>query len=229
MMQKSFKIVQYTKIMEVENNIILALDVLDMEKAITIVESVSDYLDTIKIGYPLVLSEGLEAVTAIKEEFNCSVIADFKVADIPATNRKIADLTFEAGTDAIIVHGFVGEDSALACLDSAKNYGKDVFLLTEMSHPGASMFLQQHAEDIAKMGVELGITNFVGPSTKLDRLEKIRSIIGEESFLISPGVGTQGGDPKDTLKFADALIVGRSIYLSKDPKQVVKDIIDNIK
>ena len=114
-------------------------------------------------------------------------------------------------------------------MNSAEKYGKDIFLLTEMSHPGASMFLQQHAEDIAKMGVELGITNYVGPSTKLDRLEKIRSVIGESSFLISPGVGTQGGDPKDTLKFADALIVGRSIYLSEDPKKAVENIIENIK
>jgi orotidine-5'-phosphate decarboxylase len=215
--------------MEVENDIILALDVLNMTEALRIVESVSDYLNTIKIGYPLVLSEGLQSITAIKEEFNCSIIADFKVADIPATNRKIADVTFEAGTDAIIVHGFVGDDSALACMNSAEKYGKDVFLLTEMSHPGASMFLQQHAEDIAKMGVDLGITNFVGPSTKLDRLEKIRSVIGKDSFLISPGVGTQGGDPKDTLKFADALIVGRSIYLSEDPKKAVEDIIRSIK
>ncbi|WP_424355458.1 orotidine-5'-phosphate decarboxylase [Methanobacterium sp. MBAC-LM] len=215
--------------MEVENDIILALDVLNMTEALRIVESVSDYLNTIKIGYPLVLSEGLQSITAIKEEFNCSIIADFKVADIPATNRKIADVTFEAGTDAIIVQGFVGDDSALACMNSAEKYGKEVFLLTEMSHPGASMFLQQHAEDIAKMGADLGITNFVGPSTKLDRLEKIRSVIGKDSFLISPGVGTQGGNPKDTLKFADALIVGRSIYLSEDPKKAVEDIISSIK
>ena len=215
--------------MEVENNIILALDVLNMTEALRIVESVSGYLNTIKIGYPLVLSEGLQSITTIQEEFNCSIIADFKVADIPATNRKIADLTFEAGADAVIVHGFVGDDSALACMGSAEKYDKDIFLLTEMSHPGASMFLQQHAEDIAKMGVDLGITNFVGPSTKLDRLEKIRSVIGKDSFLISPGVGTQGGDPKDTLKFADALIVGRSIYLSEDPKKAVENIIENIK
>lgn len=215
--------------MEVENNIILALDVLNMEDALTIVENVSNYINTIKIGYPLVLSEGLRSITEIKENFNCTVIADFKVADIPETNEKIANLTFEAGADAIIVHGFVGDDSAQACMDSAKNYNKDIFLLTEMSHPGASMFIQQHTEEIAQMGVKLGIKNYVGPSTKLDRLEKIRKIIGKESFLISPGVGTQGGDPKDTLKFADALIVGRSIYLSKNPEKAVEDIIGRIK
>jgi orotidine-5'-phosphate decarboxylase len=215
--------------MEVKNNIILALDVLNMEEALTIVDNVSKYINTIKIGYPLVLSEGPESITLVKENFDCKVIADFKVADIPETNEKIANLTFEAGADAIIAHGFVGEDSVKACMDSAEVYDKEVFLLTEMSHPGASMFIQKHTEEIAEMGVKMGIKNYVGPSTKLDRLQKIRNIIGNESFLISPGVGTQGGDPKRTLQFADALIVGRSIYLSNDPEKAVEEIIKNIK
>jgi orotidine-5'-phosphate decarboxylase len=215
--------------MEVKNNIILALDVLNMEEALSIVDNVSNYINTIKIGYPLVLSQGPESITFIKENFDCQVIADFKVADIPETNEKIANLTFEAGADAIIVHGFIGEDSVKACMDSAKIYKKEIFLLTEMSHPGASMFIQQHTEEITQMGVKMGINNYVGPSTKLDRLEKIRNIIGKESFLISPGVGTQGGDPKKTLEFADALIVGRSIYLSENPEEAVEDIIKKIK
>jgi orotidine-5'-phosphate decarboxylase len=214
--------------MEIKNNIILALDVLNMEEALEIVENVSDYLNTIKIGYPLVLSEGLKSISKLEENFNCKIIADFKVADIPETNEKIANLSFEAGADALIVHGFVGEDSVKACMNSAKDYNREIFLLTEMSHPGASMFLQKDAEDIAEMGIKIGITNYVGPSTKLDRLRKIREIVGDESFIISPGVGTQGGDPKETLRFADALIVGRSIYLSKDPEKAVKDIIKSI-
>ncbi|MDP3066583.1 MAG: orotidine-5'-phosphate decarboxylase [Methanobacteriaceae archaeon] len=214
--------------MEVKNKIIMALDVPDMERAIKVVEAVSDDLNTIKIGYPLVLAQGLESIGFIKDKFDCQIIADFKVADIPETNQKIADLTFQAGADAIIVHGFVGEDSAQACLNSAQENGKDIFLLTEMSHPGASRFIQPVAEDIAQMGVDIGITNFVGPSTKLHRLGKIRNIIGPESFLISPGVGIQGGDPRETLNFADALIIGRSIYLAKAPNVAVQSIIQSI-
>ncbi|AIS32348.1 MAG: orotidine-5'-phosphate decarboxylase [Methanobacterium formicicum] len=214
--------------MEVKNKIILALDVLSMDQARELLDEISDYLDTIKIGYPLVLAEGLEAVTQVKEEYQCKIITDFKVADIPATNQKIADVTFQAGADALIVHGFVGSDSVASCVESAEKQGKEVFLLTEMSHPGASQFLQPVSMDIARMGVEMGIQNYVGPSTRLDRLEKIRSIIGKDSFLISPGVGTQGGDPKDTLKFADALIIGRSIYLAPDPVESLESIIDSI-
>lgn len=215
--------------MEVKNKIILALDVLNMEEGLNVLDSVSKYLNTIKIGYPLVLSEGPESITFVKENFVCNVIADFKVADIPETNEKIVNLTFEAGADAVIVHGFTGEDSLKACMDSAKIYDKEIFLLTEMSHPGAAMFIQRHTEEIAEMGVHMGIKNYVGPSTKLDRLGKIREIIGNDSLLISPGVGVQGGNPRKTLQFADALIVGRSIYLSEDPQWAVEDIIRRIR
>jgi orotidine-5'-phosphate decarboxylase len=98
-----------------------------------------------------------------------------------------------------------------------------------MSHPGAKRFLQPAAEDIAQMGVDMGLKNYVAPSTKLNRLEKIRSVVGDDSFIISPGVGAQGGDPSKTLEFADAIIVGRSIYFSKDPENAVKSIINSIK
>ncbi|MBZ2165780.1 orotidine-5'-phosphate decarboxylase [Methanobacterium spitsbergense] len=215
--------------MEIKNRIILALDLQTIEEAMKVAGCVREHIDTIKIGYPLVLAEGLKSISIVKEEFDCKVIADFKVADIPETNTKIADLTFKAGADALIVHGFVGEDSVKACVDSSQKFDREIFLLTEMSHPGASRFLQIAAEEIASMGVDMGLKNYVAPSTKLNRLNKIRSIVGEDSFIISPGVGVQGGDPNQTLKFANAIIVGRSIYSSDNPEKAIKSIINDIK
>ncbi|OQD58055.1 orotidine-5'-phosphate decarboxylase [Methanobrevibacter arboriphilus JCM 13429 = DSM 1125] len=215
--------------MNIKNNIILAMDLMDILEAYEVVEEISDYINTIKIGYPLTLAEGLESIGIFKDNFDFNIICDYKVADIPETNSKIADLTFNAGADAIITHGFVGEDSVKACLDVASDYDGDVFLLTEMSHSGAQMFLQGVADDIAKMGLEMGIKNYVAPSTRLNRLSEIRNIVGKDSFIISPGVGTQGGDPKDTLEYADALIIGRSIYASNNPKEATESILNSLK
>ena len=100
--------------MNIKNNLILALDVTDKDKAIEICKQVSPYINTIKIGYPLTLAEGLEIIKIIKDEFGANIICDYKVADIDATNSKICDLTFDAGADAIICHGFVGSDSVQA-------------------------------------------------------------------------------------------------------------------
>jgi len=215
--------------MDVKNKIILALDIPMMDQALKVMNKVTDHLNTVKIGYPLVLAEGIHSLNYIKEEFDCRIIADFKLADIPETNYKIADIAFEAGADSLIVHGFIGRDSVVACLESAENHGREIFLLTEMSHPGASQFMEPVFEEIVLMGVEIGISNYVGPSTRMESLKKIREIVGDASFIISPGVGTQGGEPKDTLQFANALIIGRSIYLAKDPENALKSIIDSIK
>lgn len=215
--------------MDIKNNLILALDVMSENEAIEICESVKDYIDTIKIGYPLALAEGLEIIGKIKDAFGVKVICDFKVADIDATNSKICEETFKAGADAIICHGFVGRDSVQACLDVADKYGKELFLLTEMSHPGAKMFLQKNADAIAQMGVEMGIRNYVAPATRLDRLSDIRNIVGKDAYIISPGVGKQGGDGKKTLEFSNAIIVGRSIYESDNPKLACEELIKSIK
>ncbi len=77
--------------MEVKNRIILALDLQSIGEAMDVVRSVREYVDTIKIGYPLVLAEGLGSISRVKEEFDCKIIADFKVADIPETNQKITE------------------------------------------------------------------------------------------------------------------------------------------
>lgn len=215
--------------MKVKNNIILAMDLMDLDQALKVTEQVSDYIDTVKIGYPLALSAGLECISIFKDEFSCKIIADFKVADIPETNEKISQVTLDAGADAIIVHGFVGSDSVAACQEVALERGKEIFLLTEMSHPGAEIFLKGVSDEIAQIGVDLGLKNYVAPSTRLDRLEEIRNVVGKDSYIISPGVGTQGGDAKNTLQYANALIVGRSIYLSDDPAKATQTIIDSIK
>jgi len=215
--------------MNVKNNIILAMDLMDLKEAEKVCESINKYIDTIKIGYPLTLAEGLETIKFFKDNFNYKVICDYKIADIPATNEKIANITFDKGADAVICHGFVGEDSVKACQDSAENHSKEIFLLTEMSHPGATRFIQKDADEIARMGVEMGIKNYVAPSTRINRLSEIRDIVGKDAFIISPGVGTQGGDPKETLKYSSALIIGRSIYNAENPEKATKDIIDTIK
>jgi orotidine-5'-phosphate decarboxylase len=214
--------------MNIKNNLILALDVGSESEAIEICDSIKDHIDTIKIGYPLALAEGLEIINKLKDKFGFQVICDFKVADIDATNSKICNETFKAGADAIICHGFVGSDSVQACLDVANEYGRELFLLTEMSHPGAKMFLQKNADEIAQMGVDMGITNYVAPATRLDRLSDIRRIVGEEAYIISPGVGKQGGDGKKTLEYSNAIIVGRSIYESDNPKEACEKMINSL-
>jgi orotidine-5'-phosphate decarboxylase len=214
--------------MEKNTRLILALDVLDRDEAIKISEDVAEYVDAIKIGYPIVLACGLEIIKDLSKL--APIIADFKVADIPNTNRLICEQVFDAGADAVIVQGFTGQDSLKICVDLAKEREKDIFVVTEMSHPGALNFMQAIGEDIAKMAADEKAFGIVAPATRPERVKEIRKIIGDEVTIISPGVGAQGGSASDVIKAgADWVIVGRSIYQSKDPKSAAKVIVDEIK
>jgi orotidine-5'-phosphate decarboxylase len=137
---------------------------------------------------------------------------------------------FKAGADAVIVQGFTGHDSLEAAVGLAKEQGKDIYVVTEMSHPGALDFMQQVGEDIAKMAAQAKASGVVAPATRPERVADIRKIIGNDLSIISPGVGAQGGSASDVIKAgADWVIVGRSIYQSDDPGAAARKIVDEIK
>lgn len=214
--------------MEKNTRLILALDVTDREEAIKISEKVAEYVDAIKIGYPLVLATGMDIIGQLSKY--APIIADFKVADIPNTNRLICEQVFKAGADAVIVQGFTGHDSLEAAVKLAKEQKKDIFVVTEMSHPGALDFMQQVGEGIAKMAADAQASGVVAPATRPQRVTEIRKIIGTKLSIISPGVGAQGGRACDVIKAgADWVIVGRSIYQSDEPELAAKKIVDEIK
>ncbi|MCZ7381760.1 MAG: orotidine-5'-phosphate decarboxylase [Candidatus Methanoperedens sp.] len=212
--------------MQKDTHLILALDVTDKNAAITISKETAEHVDAIKIGYPLVLGAGLEIIGRVCKFTH--VIADFKVADIPNTNRLICSQAFEAGASAVIVHGFTGRDSLLECVKTASEYNGEIFVVTEMSHPGAIEFMAPNALELASLAVECKAQGVVAPATRPERVEKIRGVVGNLT-IISPGVGAQGGSAADAITAgADYVIVGRTIYNSKNPGKEAERIAKEI-
>ena len=208
--------------MKKKNSLILALDVLSRDKALELTEQLVDHFDAIKVGYPLILHAGLGIVEEISSI--SPVIADLKIADTPNTNRLICEAVLGAGAGAIIAQAFPGKDSLVACADCAESFGADLFVVTEMSHPGAEQFMAPLAERMARLAVESGASGVVAPATRPERIRMIRSIIGDK-LIISPGVGAQGGSAGEALQAgADYLIVGRSVYGSADPVAQAKEL-----
>lgn len=196
--------------------LILALDVTSREEAVAIAELTVEYLDYIKIGYPLVLAAGISVADEITA-LGVPVIADFKVADIPHTNTLICDLAFAAGCSAVICHAFPGSDSLLACVESAHNHDGECFVVCEMSHPGGGeWFGGGVAEQFCAMAVAAGADGIIAPATRPDRVAALRGLVGAKK-IYSPGVGAQGASPEDVRDLVDGVIVGRAIYGAADP------------
>ena len=198
------------------SRLVLALDETDSVRACRIAEEVAPFVDAIKINYPLVLSSGLGIVTEISKLVK--VICDFKVADIPNTNRLIAESVFEAGAQGIIAHAFPGSESlkAIREVDSSK----DLFVVITMSHPRGGAFFD--IEAFCSLALEVDATGVIAPATRPEDISRIRDLIGNLKIM-SAGVGAQGGNSKGALKAgADFIIVGRGIYLSDNPAEAAE-------
>lgn len=210
--------------MQGESRIILALDVYDEEKAMEIVRQISDEIFSVKINWPLILGAGVGIVKKISSV--TKVICDLKIADIPNTNRLITNKIRENGAYGIISHSFVGRDSLQAVLNEAREM--KVFSVVAMSNPGSKEVMDQHIDDLLRMSLESNVYGFVAPGNKIDLLRKIRSAVGEKK-IISPGIGAQGGDAAQALlNGSDYVIIGRTIYQSRNPLETVKELNETI-
>ncbi len=209
--------------MQRKTRIILALDVTSRADAMRVVDAVKDNVDAIKINWPLILAAGPDIIREMSDVKD--VICDMKIADIPNTNRLIVEQAMSRGASAVIAHGFTGDDSVRACVEAAKG---QVFVVTEMSHPGGKQFTAPVADKLAALAKNAGARGIVAPATRPERIADLHKIIGDLE-IISPGVGAQGGKASDALKAgADYIIVGRAIYDAPDPASAAKGLAEEV-
>lgn len=209
--------------MQKRNRMILALDVTSKAEALRVANAARNYVDAIKINWPLILAAGPDIIREVSKLKD--VICDLKIADIPNTNRLIVEQAIARGASAVIAHGFTGDDSVRACVEAAKG---QVFVVTEMSHPGGKQFTAPIADKLAVLAKEAGARGIVAPATRPERIADLRKLIGKME-IISPGVGAQGGKASDAIKAgADYIIVGRAIYESSDPASAAKVLAEEV-
>ncbi len=196
---------------------ILALDVNGAKRAVEVVGETSKCIDAIKVGYPLILTAGLGIIADLKK-FGLPIIADFKVADVPHVSAEICRLATKAGADFVIVQGIMGSDVVEACSKVAT-----LFVVSDMSHPGALDYISGHNQEIAGLAKRFA-EGIVAPATRPQTIKTLRNIVGD-LIIISPGVKAQGAKVGSAISAgADFEIIGRAIYSSPDPALAAEQI-----
>jgi orotidine-5'-phosphate decarboxylase len=202
--------------------VILALDVTDKSRALEVVNDTAKYIDAVKVGYPLILSTGIEIIGDLKKSGK-PIIADLKVADVPHVSSEICRIATSAGADYVIIQGFLGRDVVKACSNVAA-----VFVVCDMSHPGALDFISSQSVEIAR-ATRSYAQGIVAPATRPESIRNLRGIVGN-LIIIAPGIKSQGAKVGSALKAgADFEIIGRAIYNSPDPVEEAKSIYRELK
>jgi orotidine-5'-phosphate decarboxylase len=136
------------------------------------------------------------------------LIADAKRGDIGNTSKKYAETFFKQfDFDAVTVAPYMGSDSVTPFLDYP---GKWVILLALTSNPGAADFQfisasshEKLFEKVIRQSLTWGHPDnlmYVVGATKASLLVKIREIVPDH-FLLIPGIGAQGGNLEEVLRY----------------------------
>ena len=197
-------------------DLILALDITEKKKALAVAHACAPYLDAIKIGYPLVLSAGLG-------------IAGELARRGPAAHRRLQGRRYPEHEPAHLRAG-------LRCrflrdhLPWFSRHGLSESLRGLRPCAPRGVLRGRRDEPPGRDGIlfrrccradRLGCHHFRSRRDRRaghrpDRVRVLRGFVGDRKIL-SPGIGTQGGDVNAVAALVDGIIVGRSIYEAPDP------------
>lgn len=215
------------------SRLILAADERDYGRIKPVFEKAGGSFAAVKVHPEMPLYWGLSHAQAVAEikaaTGGLPVILDAKLADIDSSNAFKAAYYFDAGFDAMICHGFSGQEAVEAIVAEAKKReGRGVFLLASMTCPG-NLFGLRETIELCRIAKNAGVDGVVAPGNDIERLELIREIAGEGMLIISPGIGKQGGDAaKAVWAGCDYFIVGRNILESEAPDKTAKELSEAI-
>ena len=202
-----------------------------------------DYLCAIKLNFHLLLPLGeteIKKITQKAHEKNLLVIADIKLNDIGNTNLVTSETLWNFGFDAVIVNPIMGPDSLKNLVKSAHEREKGVITLCHMSAPEArlsyEMSVTYDSESSGRLyqlflewALKFEVDGIISGATFPEIIKYCKQTAKNNLDIYSPGIGTQGGDPKKVLSAGtDFLIVGRTILNSDNPLQTIKELHESI-
>ena len=205
----------------------VALDVMHLKRAMEIArEAVEGGADWVEAGTPLIKSEGMESVRAIKRAFpGKTIVADMKVMDTGAYEVEMAS---KAGADVVHVLGAADDETIRDAVRAGRKYGVMVAvdLIGVPDRVG-------RAREVAEMGVH-HVCVHVSIDKQMMGLNPVENV-REVASAVDVPVAVAGGVNSETAAAvveagASIVIVGGAVIKAEHPTQaaqVIKEAISS--
>ena len=189
-----------------------AMDTLSTEAALDLAAAAAPHVDILELGTPLIKSEGLSAITAIKKAHPDKIVfADLKTMD---AGELEADIAFGAGADLVTVLGSAGDSTIVGAVTAAKKHGKGVVvdLIGVADKPA-------RAKEVIALGVEF-VEMHAGLDEQAEEGFTFATLLrdGEASGVpFSVAGGVNASSIADVQKAgAQVAVAGSAIYSASD-------------
>lgn len=247
--------------------IAFALDFDSVNDARAAAREVAPSIGMVKVGLELFVRAGKDAV-AIGQDVGLPVFLDLKLHDIPETVERAVAQASELGASLVTVHASGGRAMLRRAVSRAQNSNRgalsicavtvltslddddldDIGLVARAATGSGAPSVSAEAlpeprsragivaERLARIAFEEGVRAFVCSPAEV---KHVRTALGPEAVLITPGVRPSSTDASDDQKRvatpeqaiadgADWLVVGRPIRDAKDRRGAAQGIADAI-
>lgn len=205
----------------------LALDILPLQQALELTETLRDFVDRIEIGTPFLLEHGMEAVRLFRARFpEKELLADTKIMDAGALE---ADSAFRAGADFVTVLALADNDTILSCINAAGKAGKRVVADLICVPDLAAKAVELEALGIHGLAVHTGVDQQKKGRTPLADLHTLRLHSSKAELSVAGGISRLTA-AEYCAERPDVLIVGGGIVGASDPRaeaMVIHEILVN--
>jgi orotidine-5'-phosphate decarboxylase len=223
----------------------VALDLPTKEENLDLIQKIKEHDVWLKVGLRTYIRDGeefLEAIKQINPDFK--IFLDLKLYDIPNTMADAAESIMGLGVDMFNVHASAGKRAMKSVMERLSSYESRpivlaVTALTSFSQEEFTAVYESEiaskADQFAKDAMESGLDGVVCSAFES---ESIKNITSKEFMTLTPGIRPFGEDAGDQQRVADVafaknamvdfIVVGRPIYKSENPSEVVAKILETL-
>lgn len=224
---------------EKTTRLMVALDVPELETALTLVDRLGDQVEWYKVGKQLFTHYGPKVLEELRTRGR-KVFLDMKFHDIPNTVAQAIRSAALIGADIINVHASGGPAMLAAAAEAGRETGKTVIAVTVLTSMDAEQLAAigiqatpaEQVLRLARLTQEAGLPGVVCSALELPML---RREFGTDFLTLVPGIrpaGAAAGDQKRIMTPVQAaaagasyIIVGRPIVAAPDPAAAAQAVL----
>ncbi len=235
---------------DIKKRLVLALDVEKIEEAKMLVDALSPYIGTFKVGLQMFCGYGLEIINYIKEK-NSNFFMDIKLHDIPNTVEKASYNIVKNGATFFNVHATGGIEMMKAAKAGAYKAAEElginpplilaVTVLTSISDEVLKNELDNRnttKDFVVKLAKNTQLAGLDGVVASANELKYIKEELGKDFKVLTPGIRPvwslkddqkRVATPHDAIKNgADFIVLGRAITKAEDKIEAIKKVYKEI-
>lgn len=223
----------------------VALDLPTMEENLNLVAKLKDYDIWLKVGFRAFIRDGkplIEAIKAVNPRFK--IFLDLKLYDIPNTMADAAQSIAQLNIDMFNVHASAGKKAMHAVMQRLSTVPNRpiVLAVTALTSFSEADFQMVYNQDIASKADRFALDSYQsgmdGVVCSVHESASIKRVTHPSFMTLTPGIrpfGEAAGDQTRVATVEDAkaqsvdfIVVGRPIYESATPQEVVEKIISKL-